>query len=168
MTLSTLTTLSRQAGSGDAYLRFQIAPQTPAIIPMRYVQEVLMLPIRRLTMMPNMPAAMLGLMNWRSRILWAVDLAQLLGLPMLDTMLQQYILVLIQVGSVQLALAVREVEGITRLHSTAIQSLDEQLPEALQPYLRGGVLSRQDASTAELLLVLDTEAILQSPILHRI
>jgi positive phototaxis protein PixI len=168
MNLSALTALSRQTGSGDAYLRFQIAPHTPAVIPMRYVQEVLMLPIRRLTMMPNMPAAMLGLMNWRSQILWTVDLAQLMGLPMLDSMLQQYILVLIQVGSIPLALAVREVEGTTRLQAGSIQSLDEQLPQALQPYLRGGVVSRQGASKPDLLLVLDVEAILKSPILHRV
>jgi len=126
----------------------------------------LILPSRRLTPMPNMPAPMMGLMNRRSRVIWVVDLAQLLGLSMLDaSSTQQYMLILIQVGAVPLGLAVHQVEGITRLKPDAIQSPVGQVTSALVPYLRGCVLQQQ-SQKQEILLVLDGEAIAHSPILR--
>lgn len=150
---------------GDAYLKFRLSQRTPAVFSMRYVQEALILPARRLTPMPNMPTPMLGLMNRRSRVLWVADLAQLLGLPALDGNVQQYTVILIQVGSVPLGLAVQQVEGITRLPSDAIQSPLGQVTAALVPYLRGCALQQHD-DKQEILLVLDAEAVTQSPILQ--
>lgn len=149
---------------GDAYLKFQLDRHTQAVFSMRHVQEVLTLPARRLTPMPNMPASMLGLINRRSRVLWLVDLAQILGLSILDTNVQQYTLVLIQVGSVPLGLAVQQVEGITRLAADAIQPLSGQVSPTMLPYLRGCALHQQDQKQ-EMLLVLDAEAVLQAPVL---
>jgi positive phototaxis protein PixI len=156
--------LHKQAG--DAYLKFHLNRQTPAVFAMRYVQEALVLPARRLTPMPNMPAPMMGLMNRRSRVIWVVDLAQLLGLSVLDTTsTQQYTLILIQVGSVPLGLAVHQVEGITRLEADAIQSPIGQVTASLVPYLRGCIL-QQGEQKKEILLVLEGEAIVQSPVLR--
>lgn len=133
---------------------------------MRHVQEAMILPSRRLTPMPNMPAPMMGLMNRRSRVIWVIDLAQLLGISMLDaSSTQHYTLILIQVGSVPLGLAVHQVEGAMRLEPSAIQSPIGQVTTALVPYLRGCVLQQQ-AQQKEIILVLDGEAITQSPILR--
>jgi twitching motility protein PilI len=155
---------SNQKPVGDAYLKFQLDEQTQAVFSMKYVQEVLTLPARRLTPMPNMPASMLGLMNRRSRVLWLIDLAQILGLSVLDTNVQQYTLILIQVNAVSLGLAIQQVEGITRIPTDAIQPLTGQVSPALLPYVRGCVLQSQDHKQ-EMLLVLDAEAVLQSPVL---
>jgi positive phototaxis protein PixI len=150
---------------GEAYLKFRLNAQTPAVFSMRSVQEAIVLSTRRLTPMPNMPAAMMGLMNRRSRVIWVVDLAQLLDLATLDGNVQQYTLILIQVGAVPLGLAVQQVEGMIRLHPDEIQSPVGQVSAALVPYLRGCALQQQEQKQ-EILLVLDTEAIIQAPILR--
>lgn len=149
---------------GEAYLKFRLNSQTPAVFSMRSVQEALVLPARRLTPMPNMPAAMMGLMNRRSRVVWVVDLAQLLDLSVLDLNAQQYTLILVQVGTVPLGLAVQQVEGMIRLQSDEIQPPVGQISTALVPYLRGCAL--QEQHKPEMLLVLEAEAIVQAPILR--
>ncbi|NJO41297.1 MAG: purine-binding chemotaxis protein CheW [Cyanobacteria bacterium CRU_2_1] len=156
-----------QKNAGDAYLKFQLAPKTPAVFSMRYVQEAIILPTRRLTPMPNMPSPMLGLTNRRSRVFWVVDLAQMLGIAALDANVQQYTLILMQVGSVPLGLAIQQVKGIAWFHPDAVQSPLRQVTTALVPYLRGCIL-QQHEQLQEILLVLDAEAIVQSPILRSI
>jgi len=96
--------------------------------------------------------------------MWVIDLAQLLGLSVLDISNEQYMLILMQVDSVTLGLAVHQVEGTTRLDTNTIQSPVGQVAASLLPYLRGYVLQQQQ--TQEILLVLDGEAIAQSPILR--
>lgn len=151
--------------TGDAYLKFRLNAQTPAVFSMRSVQEALVLPSRRLTPLPNMPAPMMGLMNRRSRVIWVVDLAHLLGLSTLDANAQQYTLILIQAGAVPLALAVQQVEGMMRLPLDEIQSPVGHLTAALVPYVRGCAVQAQ-STKPEMLLVLDPEAIVQSPVLR--
>lgn len=152
-----------QRTPGDAYLKFAINSQMTAVFSMQHVQEVLMLSAQRLTPMPNMPACILGLMNRRSRVLWVVNLAQLLGLPW-GASVQQYSLVMIQVGTVPVGLAVQQVDGITWFQPDAIQSPIGQVAPSLVPYLRGYVLQSRDQQQ-EAVLVLDAEAITQSSIL---
>jgi positive phototaxis protein PixI len=150
--------------AGDAYLKFRLNAQTAAVFSMRSVQEAIVLPIRRLTPIPNVLPALMGLMNRRSRVIWVVDLAQLLELSSLDFNAQQHSIILIQVGSVPLGLAVQQVEGMVRLETSQIQSPVGQVSTALVPYLRGCAL--QQAQKPEMLLVLDPEAIIHAPILR--
>ncbi len=150
--------------AGDAYLKFRLDPQTPAVFSMRSVQEAIVLPTRRLTPIPNVPPAMMGLMNRRSRVIWVVDLAQLLAISSLDANAQQHSIILVQVGAVPLGLAVQQVEGMVRLESNQIQSPIGQISTALVPYLRGCAL--QQLQKPEMLLVLDPEAIVQAPVLR--
>jgi positive phototaxis protein PixI len=157
-----------QKPAGEAYLKFQLTRQTSAVFATPHVQEAVVLPARRLTPMPNMPPCMLGLMNRRSRVMWVIDLAQLLGLPNPDAPNLQYNLqhnlVLIQAGTVPLGLAIQQVKGITWIQADSIQSPVGQVASSLVPYLRGCVL-QQHEQHQELVLVLDAEAIVQSPIL---
>jgi positive phototaxis protein PixI len=150
---------------GDSYLKFRLNAQTPAVFSMRSVQEAIVLPSRRLTPIPNVPSAMMGLMNRRSRVIWVVDLAQLLELSTLDFNAQQHSIILIQVGSIPLGLAVQDVEGMVRLEANQIQSPIGQVSTAMVPYLRGCAL--QQSEKPEMLLVLDTEAIVQAPVLRQ-
>ncbi len=163
MNLSTLAPLSTRSPrtSGDPYLKLHLCARTPALLSMQHTQEAMVLPARRLTPMPNMPSSLLGLTNRRSRVLWVVDLAQMLGLPPLQTTVQQQSVVIIQVGAAPLGLAVHHVEGITWVLPETIQTVPDQLSTGLVPYLRGCVLQSND-----LALVLDAEAIVQSPLLH--
>ena len=142
---------------GDPYLRLQLADGIAAVVSMQQVQEVHTLPTHRLTSMPNMPRCVLGLMNRRSHVIWVVDLAQLLDVANLGVNHQHYHLVIIRIDNLVLALAVTVIHGFFWLPSEAIYSHQGQLPARLQSYIQGYASHEQ-----EILLVLDSEAILHS------
>jgi len=146
---------------GDGYLKFQLNQQTAAMLAMNHTQEAVILPIEAVTPMPNMPGSILGLMNWRSRIIWAVDLPRLLNLEAIDTRRQQYNAIIIKVESLLLGLVVQEIKGTTKIMLDDIHSPIGQVASSLVPYLRGCVVQQE-----EILLVLDAEAIVQSSILR--
>jgi len=141
---------------GDAYLKFHFGQQTPAILSMSRAQEVVILPVHRLTPMPNMPDYVMGLLNRRSKVLWVIDLAKMLGLPGIESNIQHYNLVIIGNGATTFGLIVQGVEGVVRLTPESIQSSLGQLSASLVPYLRGCVLQEP-----EIFLVLDSEAIIR-------
>ena len=143
-----------------SYLRFSLGQQ-PALLPTRQVQEAIATPAASITPMPNMPPALLGLINRRSRVLWVVDLALLLGLPTAYPNSQQYHLVLLQVGTVTLGLRVSQIDGILSLPPQHLQPAPTHVPPGLVPFLRGCVLQE-----GEVLLGLDGEALLRAPALQ--
>jgi twitching motility protein PilI len=147
---------------GERYLKFYLAEQIPAILAMEYVQEVLMIPARRITPMPNMPECVLGLLNRRNRVLWVVDLAQILSLQPLDSNIQQYNVILIQAKQMTLGVLVSAVKGVTHFTPDLVQSPQELVTSALIPYLHGCIVQEQ-----ELLLVVNAEAIVLAPALYR-
>jgi positive phototaxis protein PixI len=145
---------------GDPYLKLQLTPQRAAVLPMEQAQEAIAVPVSRVTPMPNMPACVLGLLNHKSRVLWVVDLAQLLGLHTQTLTMQQYNIAIIRIGKKPLGIVVPEIKGIVRfVNETMISPIGEVSLE-LTPYLRGCFV--QDRET---LWVLDPEAIIHSPIL---
>ncbi|HZG39841.1 MAG TPA: chemotaxis protein CheW [Nodosilinea sp.] len=144
----------------DSYLHFSLGRQ-PALLPTRQVQEAIATAAASITPMPNMPPALLGLINRRSRVLWVVDLALLLGLPTAYPNSQQYNLLLLQVGAVTLGLRVSHIEGILSLPPQQMQPPPTHVPPGLVPFLRGCVLQE-----GEVLLGLDGEALLRAPALQ--
>lgn len=150
-----------EKNSGEKYLKFHLEQQTPAILAMEYVQEVLILPYRRITPMPNMPECVLGLLNRRSRVLWVLDLAQLLGLQPISPSVQYNNVVIIKARQITLGLLVQEVKGVTYFAPNLMQAPTELITSALIPYLHGCVVQE------ETLLVLSAEAIVFSPTLYR-
>ncbi|KZL50930.1 MULTISPECIES: chemotaxis protein CheW [Cyanophyceae] len=143
----------------NGYLQFKLNQQTTAILSMNYTQEAVILPVESVTSMPNMLPCVLGLMNWRSRIIWAIDLPRMLNLEFLDGRLRQYNIIVIQVESLLLGLVVHEVKGITKFISDDIESPVGQVASSLVPYLSGCVVQEE-----EILLVLDAQSIIDSPI----
>lgn len=102
-------------GAGEPYLRLQLQQNLPALLPMQFAQEVLITPAAKVTVMPGMPASVLGLINRRSRVFWLVDLAALVGLAPLPLHLLQYSVVLMRTGQAAFALAVEDIRGVVRL-----------------------------------------------------
>ncbi len=143
-----------------SYLKIQLDEQTAAVLPMTHVQEALIVPVGRVTSMPNMPACVMGLLNQRSRVLWVVALPQILGLHHLDIDIQNYNIVIIRVGNIPLGLAVWQVKGVVRFGSNLLQSPAGTVTPELLPYIQGCILQ-----STEVLLVLDSEAIVHAPIL---
>jgi positive phototaxis protein PixI len=163
MTSSKITSSSKRTdnNSGDGYLKFQLNQQTAAVLSMRHTQEAIIVPVESVTSMPNMPACILGLMNWRSRIIWVIDLPRMLNLQSLDNRLRQYNAIVIRVESLLLGLVVQEIKGTTKFMSDDVHSPVGQVASSLVPYLRGCVVQQK-----EILLVLDAQAIVQSSILR--
>ncbi len=150
-----------QKNLGDTYLRFQLNQNTSAVLPVKHIQEAIVIPVSAVTPMPNMPECILGLINWRSRICWVVDLLGVMYLNPLDHNHRQYSVVMIRVESVLLGLVVQTIKGTVKLVSDTIESPIGQVPSALVPYLRGCIIQ-----PSEILLVLDAQAIVQSSSLH--
>ncbi len=64
----------------EQFLRLDIVPDVPALLPIQQVAEVLSIPIAQITPIPHMPDWVMGVYNWRGEILWMTDLGQLCGL----------------------------------------------------------------------------------------
>lgn len=142
---------------GDGYLKFQVNQQTAAVISMRHTQEAIVVPVESITSMPGMRECILGLMNWRSRIVWVVDLPRMLNLEAIETRLRQYNVIIIRVDTILLGLVVDDILGTAKFGSDDIHSPIGQVASSLVPYLRGCVMQQQ-----EMLLVLDAQAIVHS------
>ncbi|MDJ0509849.1 MAG: chemotaxis protein CheW [Crocosphaera sp.] len=153
--------LSSKKAEGDPYLHLQIDSKTQVLLPMKTTQEVLITTANRLTVMPNMLPCFLGLLNQRSRIFWIVDLGKLLDLSPLKPDVQQYSIAIIREGKQALGLAVEKVKGVTRFPPEKIQSPIGTVEVGLIPYLKGCI-----AQERQILLILDSEAILNTPTLH--
>jgi positive phototaxis protein PixI len=143
-----------QSSLGDSYLKFQLNQQTTAVLSINHTQEAIIIPVESVTAMPNMPAYILGLMNWRSRIIWVIDLPKMFNLECLDHRLRQYNIIVIKVESLLLGLVVQEIKGTTKLMADDIHSPVGQVASSLVPYLCGCVEQKE-----ETLLVLDAENI---------
>lgn len=150
------------ANTTDGYLKFMLNRHTPAVMSMRHTQEAIVIPVESVTAMPGMPACILGLMNWRSRIIWAIDLPQLLNIESLETRLRQYSVVIVRVDTLVLGLVVDDIIGTTKFLVEEIHSPIGQVASSLVPYLRG-YINHED----ETLLALDAHAIVHSSVLRQ-
>lgn len=154
--------------SGDRYLKFDIAPNLPALIALEDVQESAQIPNHKITPLPNLPACILGLMNARNQVLCVVDLAQILQIPTPWSHRQDYSVVTIRLTSTPemaeepnlLALMLHDIQGIVRLQSDAIESSVDAFAKTLIPFLQG--CATQGANS---LPILDVKAIAAAPAL---
>lgn len=109
-------------GSGELYLRLQVRPDFQVVLPLPFAQEALIVTPQQFTLLPNQPAWVLGLFNYRNRVIWGLDLPQFLGLDPLDLRLPEYHCVVVRLESLRLGLAVQLVKGVTRIAADRVQS----------------------------------------------
>lgn len=146
----------------SVYLKFYIDAHTPALMSMKNIQEAVVLPSGLLTTMPNMPSYILGLTNRRSRVMWVVDISQMVGLPKISFLPPKLDVLVIKIGSFLSALAIHKIEGTIRIDANEINATPSHISPALIPYLEGCVLKDKT-----IFLVLDAEAIAQSSLLQK-
>jgi positive phototaxis protein PixI len=156
-----LTPQQTQNNLGDGYLAFQVNKHTSAVLSIKNTQEVIFLPVESVTPMPNMPACILGLINWQNSLIWLIDLAIMLNLKVDKKISCQYNIIIIRTELGLLGLVVFAINGTTRLISDKISSPDFEVPSRLLPYLHGYV--QQDKKN---IYVLDAIAIIQSSSFH--
>ena len=144
---------------GWQYLTFQLAAGTQAMLPISHLTEVLTLALDQVTPIPDLPAWVLGVHNWRGEILWVVDLAEFSGVTSSPDQVQglsSYSVLVAQSEQTSLGLAVVGVTEIIRIEPDQIESgLGSGARATLSAILRGYALGPQ----GEMLLVLDTDAI---------
>jgi positive phototaxis protein PixI len=157
----TLTTKPEPNNLADGYLKFYLNRQTTAVVAMGHTQEAVVVPVESVTSMPGMSPCILGLMNWRSRIIWTIDLPRMLNLESVEMRSRQYNVIVIRVDTLIFGLVVDEIVGTTRFLVDEIVSPIGQVASSLVPYLRGCV-----AKESETILVLDAQAIVNSAALR--
>lgn len=170
-TIEPIELLNRRLSSFDqnvkdprsVYLKFYIDAHTPALLSMKNIQEAVVLSSGLLTTMPNMPPYILGLTNRRSRVMWVIDISQMLGLSQMAFIPPKLDILVIKVGSFISALAIHKIEGTIRVDANEINAAPSHISPALIPYLDGCVLKSKT-----IFLVLDAEAIAQSALLHKL
>ena len=81
--LSNLSGSNTQLGSElekKQFLRFFLHPDTNLMLPIKQITEVLKIQFGQIVPIPQMPAWVMGVYNWRGNILWMIDLGHLVGL----------------------------------------------------------------------------------------
>ena len=76
--LSQLQNLQQE--KGQRFLRFSLNEEVDGLLPLSDLQEVINLNLKNILPVPEMPESILGIVNWRGKATWIVDLANLWGL----------------------------------------------------------------------------------------
>lgn len=139
---------------GDAYIQFQLTSDMTALFPMEKVQESLVVEADKITPLPSMPESVIGIMSSRDRVFCVFDLAQLLTLSSRLISPRQYQIIVLEVSELvsadcqklHLGMAVKRLQGITRLTSEQINSDLNSLPNSLTSYLQGCVVQENQTT----------------------
>lgn len=161
---------SESSRVGEQFLRMHLVPDTPVLLPLPQLVEVLSIPVAQIVPIPHMPAWVMGAYNWRGEILWMVDLGHLCGLTpwykqatnrsvhsavVLST--QNNKAMSTKAKSQFLGLVANRVEEVEWCDPSAIQQLPPSLVKfELAQFLRGYWWKSND----NILSVLDGEAII--------
>ncbi|MGB3652761.1 MAG: chemotaxis protein CheW [Rivularia sp. (in: cyanobacteria)] len=146
-----------RATLGDGYLQFKLNQSTTAVLQVKFTQEVVVLPIEAITSIPNTSVFIIGLMNWRNKIIWVVDLPKIFGLESDISRIRQCNIITIRHQTETIGLMVPLVKGTVRFDSNSIQSAQNQVETSLLPYLKGCIWCGDEPN-----LVLNIQAILKS------
>ncbi|MEM7795873.1 MAG: chemotaxis protein CheW [Cyanobacteria bacterium P01_C01_bin.118] len=159
--------------SGEHFLRLQLTPDLTIALALSWIEESLLVSTQLITPMPNMPPSVLGLMSSKTQVFWAVNLAQLLEVPIVLEPSQYYEVVVIRTMPADLdqfsdtdgirpdaneelflGLVVPKIRSSVRLLQEDIVSPVNEVAENLHPYLSGQV-----TVDGEVILILSAEAI---------
>ncbi len=167
---------------GKAYLRFQLTADIAAAISMDRVQASLLVPGDRITPLPNLPEAVIGIINTRDRFFCVFDLAQLFMLPSTLISARQYHTIVLRVnidnlpasfgsnhnsalldaGELFIGIAVDRIQGIVRFTTDKLRSPELDFPDPLLPYIsEAAILQGRDYANEDekQILVLKVESI---------
>lgn len=151
----------------NQFLRFKLYPDMQVMLPLQEITEVLKIQFGQIVPIPQMPAWVMGVYNWRGDILWMLDLGHLIGL---NSWYQQEVNHSNQTAivlspeqaknktntTIHLGLVIAGVEDIEICDTATIQSPPSSaVTTQLAPFLRGYWLQPD----GEMILVLDGRAI---------
>ena len=149
----------------EQFLRLRIGLNSPVLLPMQQLTEVLTILEHQIMPIPHLPAWAMGVYNWRGEMLWMIDLGHLCGLepwyesPAGSTQAAVVLSLREHSGLSQtLGLVVRQIEDIESCPVQAIQRPPAAIPPPLKPFAAG----YWQKSAQESFAILDGAMILQS------
>ncbi len=152
--------------SRQKFLRFSLGPQGTGLLPLEQIAEVLSVKVANVLPVPEMPSCVIGIYNWRGKMLWLIDLEHLVDYPPLSQQgktLDSLMAMVIQIDGQAMGLAVQYVNDIELHEADQLQSAEPGLfPPRLLPFVKGYLPGVNGT-------VLDTGAIARFPMwqVHR-
>ena len=142
-------------------LRFPLGKQDSVLLPLEQITEIIRVNVPDILLVPEMPSCIVGIGNWRSEMLWLVDLNELVGYRPLSEQGQvsvSPVAIVVQVNDQSVGLVVSQVNEIELHEFEQLQPASPGLfPQSLLPFLLGYLPG--DGST-----VLDVKAITKCPL----
>lgn len=158
--------LLQEEANQQKFLRFCLGSQDSGLLPLEQISEVLSIDIADILPVPEMPDCVLGVYNWRGKMLWLIDLGHLVDyLPLLQHRqeLEPVMAIVVQLDNQYMGLVVQQIKDI-ELHDTEqLQKAAVGLfPPKLLPFVKGYLPGTNNT-------VLDIEAIARFPMwqVHR-
>ena len=151
------------------FLKFYFHEGTKAMLPIKQIAEVLKIQFNQIVPIPQMPAWVMGVHNWRGDILWMVDLGHLIGFaPWYHTSVNhsKHTAIVLSpnkehsrsdtISNINLGLVVSRVEDIEMFNTADIQDPPSSgINMQMEQFLQGYWLQQ----TEEMIMVLDGQGI---------
>ena len=156
--------ISSLSQSRQKFVIFKLGDKRKAAILVANISEVFKISLSSILLVPEVPACVLGIYNWRGEMLWWIDLEHLLGFEPIavgKNALSTHMAIVIQAQGKYLGLLVRELIDIEFLDRQKMNPPGVGLfsPQLL-PFLQGYFMDDHGGS----ILNLDAIAIIQSPL----
>ena len=145
------------------YLKFSLKSNLTALLPVNQLAAALQIEADQITAIPHLPPWIMGVYNWRGKILWTVDLGHLVGgasLHQQSKMPAHYNVLLLEQSCTEtsqqyhLGLAVHQIAGVELLSADCIQSPSD-MSKPLVSFLKGYWLG----ADGEMLMLLESSSI---------
>lgn len=164
--LSQLTNDLTLSQNSQKFLRFALGFQDRGLLPLEQIAEVLSVSIVDILPVPEMPSCVLGIYNWRGKMLWLIDLNHLIDYPPLRSQhkhAEPPMAIVIQINGQSMGLVVPYVKDIELHNPDQLQrASNEVFSPRLLPFVKGYLPGANG-------IVLDTQAIARCPLwqVHR-
>jgi positive phototaxis protein PixI len=110
------------------FLRFQLANEHGALLPLADVVEILKLDISVILPIPDVPAWILGVCNWRGEMIWLVDVNRVIdGMPLWQQSpsLDRPMVIVVESKGYSMGLVVEQVNDVELISPETILQLTE-------------------------------------------
>ena len=122
------------------FLRFKLSGENGSLLPLETIAEVLQLESIEILPVPEVPAHLLGVCNWRGEILWLTDLNVLVGSAPLwnqKPFLEQPMVIVVESGNRKIGLMVEHVEDVEKIAPETLHLPTELDSTTLAPFVMG-------------------------------
>ena len=129
-------------GEEQFFLRFNLDESQLGLIPIEAVKETLLIETEKITPIPNMPLACLGLMNARDEVFPVIDLSIALGIEQNPKSTRKYQVIVIDIqphlpDTQLLGLIVPQIQGFSKFQTVEISELSSASNSNLDTAVQG-------------------------------